>query len=351
MAVAANTAIVALTAGGAMLADKIALHLQAELYLPTRLKEVIHLSTPTYYFDDFSQCVKQLFSSRNQLIFIMATGIVVRKIADLLVDKQVDPAVVVMDERANFAISLLSGHHGGANKLARQLSLISGARPVITTATDVCGKGAVDLLAQSLQCNVYPAQEIKTFNRLLVEDQPVNLYSQWPLPVGLNLEGFLLQSWTDNVDLTPPAVVITNRLVPQTTNIIKLRPQNLVVGIGCRRGVTMDEVISAIKSVLTNYELSFYSVKQIATVDLKDNEQGLLAAAAKLKVPIEFVAKKQILGLAGQYQHSDKVQEKIGVGAVCEPAAMIVSRQGKLIVKKQIIGRVTVAVAEQALWW
>jgi cobalt-precorrin 5A hydrolase len=352
MVTAAKVAVVALTAGGAMLANKIAHQLKTEVYVPTRLyKKTIQTSMSVHYFDDFDQCVEQIFGYHRQLIFIMATGIVVRKIAPLLNNKQVDPAVVVMDERANFAISLLSGHQGGANQLAHQVALITGATPVVTTATDVCHRGAVDVLAQKLRCNVYPLRRVKVFNRLLVENQMVNLYCQWPLPTGLNHRGLSLQVWSENIAPFLPAVIITNKLIPHSEDVIKLRPRNLVVGIGCRRGVTANEVIAAIKFVFARYRLSLLSLKQVASVDLKYDEKGLLEATANLKVPITFVTKSEITSLAGQYHESDIVKKKIGVGAVCEPSALIVSGQGKLIVAKQILGRVTVAVAEQALWW
>lgn len=351
MVTVANIAVVALTAGGAKLANKIAHRFRAEVYLPVRLKEITDTLTSVHYFDHFDRCVEQVFVRHRQLIFIMATGIVVRKIAPLLVNKQVDPAVVVVDERANFVISLLSGHQGGANDLAHQVALISGATPVITTATDVCRKGAVDVLAKALQCSIYPVKRVKIFNRLLVENQRVNLYCQWPLPSHLNLKGLSLQPWSENIALEPPSVIITNRLIPYHNEIIKLRPRNLVVGIGCRRGVTAKEVIAAIKFVFARYKLSLLSLKQIASVDIKQDEQGLLEATANLKVPIKFVTRTQINNLAGQYNESDIVRKKIGVGAVCEPSALIVSEQGRLIVTKHILGRVTVAVAEQALWW
>lgn len=348
MATAVNIAVVALTAGGASLAERISRQLGVRVYLPVRLKEITSMSA--FYFDNFDLCVEQIFKSHRQLIFIMATGIVVRKLAALLVNKRKDPAVVVMDERANFAISLLSGHYGGANKLANQMAQLTGATPVITTATDVCQRGAVDLLAQKLQCHISPVAKIKVFNRLLVENENINLYSQWLLPVNLNLKGLTQQAWSKNLAIIPPAVIITNRLVPTGRDIIKLRPRNLVVGIGCRRGVTAGEVMAAVKQVFTQRKLSLLSLKKIATVDLKHDEEGLLRAAAYLKTPLAFVTRDQIASIADQYSHSRIVKKKIGVGAVCEPTAIIASHQGQLIVPKQILGRITVAVAEQVSW-
>ena len=97
-------------------------------------------------FDKLKSLLAKAFLGKNPLICIMATGIVVRYLAPLLQGKDVDPAVVVVDEAGRFAISLLSGHLGGANELARTVGNLIGATPVITTATDVQGLPALDTL-------------------------------------------------------------------------------------------------------------------------------------------------------------------------------------------------------------
>lgn len=344
-----KTAVLALTFGGAQLARRLAGLLEnVDLFLPQRLAggEV----RDALYFEDWQQTVAEVFGGYRRLIFIMATGIVVRTLAPLLQSKQSDPAVLVLDERGQFVISLLSGHVGGANALARQVAGLLGSTPVITTATDVQGVPAVDLLAQALQCEVYPKGLLKVFNRLLVEGERVNLYCQWPLPSGFD-QGFhpiSAKEWGSPY----PTVNITNRRLSRGQGLrLLLRPRNLVAGVGCRKGVSGEQIIAALKTAFRQAECSLLSLGALATVDLKMKEPGLQQAARYFRVPLVEVTREQIQQLNGNFTPSDFVQQQIGVGGVCEPAAMIASARGQLILPKQKLGPVTVALAEARLWW
>ncbi|AQS60075.1 cobalt-precorrin 5A hydrolase [Desulforamulus ferrireducens] len=346
-----SIAVLALTAGGAQLARNLARELdKVHLYLPMRLQHPANIKDITY-FTDWRQTARDVFQHHRQIVFIMACGIVVRTLAPWLTDKGKDPAVVVMDERGQYAISLLSGHVGGANELAQQVARVTGGTPVITTATDVNGAPAVDLLAQQLSCTVYPASRVKLFNRWLAEGERVKLYSRWPLPADLQ-QGFAYLDTLDQVPGSGPIIYLTNQLVPATGQPrLLLRPRNLVVGIGCRQGVTLGQVITAVKTACKLGGFSLLSLACLATVDLKLQEPALQQAAAYFKVPLVAVAREEIAKLEGQFTPSDFVRQKIGVGGVCEPAAMLASNGGQIMVTKQKLGPVTVAIAEARLWW
>lgn len=352
MAIAAesNTAILALTAGGARLAQRLAGFLgDVRLYLPRRLAQE-DAAGCVCYFDSWQQAVTEAFKHQRRLIFIMASGIVVRTLAPLLTSKKTDPAVLVLDEQGQFVISLLSGHLGGANLLAEQVAKLLGATAVITTATDVKGVPALDLLAQQLECDVYPANLVKVFNRLLVEGETVNIFSQWPLQESLRL-GFNNLT-NEQLGGEQPTVYITNRRLPGTRGLrAVLRPRNLVVGMGCRKGVSREQVISAVKGAFRMAGLSLLSLRAIATVDLKMQEAGLQQAARYFKVPLLEVTREEIQSLDGCFTPSEFVKKQIGVGGVCEPTALVISGRGKLILAKQKMGPVTVAIAEAKLWW
>lgn len=351
MAVESNTAVLALTAGGASLALRLAGKLKAAVYLPERLSKAFNNERYVIYFDNWQEAAVEAFRKHRGLIFIMAAGIVVRTLAPLLQSKHCDPAVVVIDEAGKFAVSLLGGHRGGANDLARRAAELCGATPVITTATDVRGKMAVDVLGEKLGCTVYPPGRVKFFNRLLAEEEKVSLYSQWPLPEELT-RGMQVQKWDDAADWgKSPSVIVTNReLKPEGENYILLIPLNLVVGVGCRRGVNYQDITGAIIEALSRYKFSVKAIKALASIDIKRNEQGLIKAAEELGVPLHFVTREEINNLDGKYAESDKVRKRIGVGGVCEPAAIQVSR-GKLVIPKQVMGQVTVAAAEQPFMW
>lgn len=346
-----RVAVLALTRGGARLAARLEKGMEnVHLYLPRRL-EGNELPVPAVFFDRWQQAVSEVFSRYSRIIFIMATGIVVRTLAPLLDSKKTDPAVLVLDEKGRFTISLLSGHLGGANDLARQVARVLGGTAVITTATDVTGTQALDLLGKELDCQVYPYSLIKQFNRLMVEGERVALYSQWPLNQE-HRQGFTYALMEEKLPEKSPAVYITNQRVhPQQQPRLLLRPRNLVAGVGCRRGVSMDQIVRAVKAAFKQGGLSLLSLKALATVVIKINEPGLVQAAQYFKVPLAEVTRDQIESLSGQFTPSDFVKESIGVGGVCEPAAIAASGQGKIKVPKLKFGPVTVAVAEARLWW
>lgn len=344
-------AVLALTSGGARLASSLEqLITDVQLLLPNRLISKDY-SPNTVFFDNWQQAVRDAFNNYRYLIFIMATGIVVRTLAPLVESKKTDPAVLVMDEKGQFVISLLSGHLGGANGLANKVANLVGGTAVITTATDVRGVPALEMLAQELDCAIYPGSKVKTFNRLLVEGERVLLHSQWPLgtqfTAGFN---YVTGEVTDTKE--EPVVYITNKIINyRSSQRLMLRPCNLVAGVGCRKGVSREQVVSAVKAGLKMGGFSILSLKAIATVDLKMQEPGLIEAAKFFKIPLVEVTREQIASLAGQFTPSDFVKEKIGVGGVCEPAAMTASGMGQIRVPKQKLGPVTVAIAEARLWW
>ncbi len=344
-----NTAVLALTAGGVVQAKKVAARMNASLFLPERFrpeKNVVEGFTDNiHYFCQFKETVTDLFNNYKALVFIMATGIVVRTIASLMESKYTDPAVVVMDEAGQFTISLISGHVGGANLLARRLAGLTGATPVITTATDVEGTPAVDILASQLNCVPFPRPMVKQFNRALAEGDPVRLSSRWTLPEEI-IQQFNMASLKDD-DLQ----VIVDRAPGKEEGPLYLLPRNLVIGIGCRRGVPGELIVDAVEKVLAGIPAGHQRVKSLATVDIKKDEEGIKYAAELYGVPVEIISRTDIEKLTGTFEESEFVKKTVGVGGVCEPAAMLACNQGRVVVPKRKMKAVTVAVAEEKLWW
>lgn len=167
-----HIAIYAITENGVNLAAKLAENLRnSQMFFPARFKSDIQ----AVWFEkgEFSSVLQNNWNQFEAHIFIMATGIVVRKISSLLKDKTLDPAVVVCDEKGNYAISLLSGHIGGANRLTQQVAEVLGGQAVITTATDVQGLMAFDELAAIQGWEVQNPENIKILNSLLLENKPI----------------------------------------------------------------------------------------------------------------------------------------------------------------------------------
>jgi len=351
-------AIICLTNQGYSIADSLkSKSLQfckedVDIYAP----EKIFVSREDFIkYNSLSETVKDIFPRYKKIIFIMALGIVVRVIAPLIKDKTSDPAVVVIDEAGRHVISVLSGHLGGANNLARDIANALDAEPVITTATDVWGLPAVDELARENKFAIEPVSAIKGANSAIINGKSIHIYSDIPLMLK-NYQQIKLYGINDYPKLCQQAgynVIITNRIVNNyCSNTINLRPQNLVMGIGCRSGTTSKELHQAIKSALIICKRSELSLRALATIDRKAGEQGLILVSRLLNLPIISFSVAQIDSLIRSgfqsANFSNFVQQAVGVPAVSEPAAILASRKGELILPKIKFRGITIAIAEDA---
>lgn len=267
----------------------------------------------------------------------MAAGIVVRTLAPLLDDKRRDPAVVVCDEHGQFAVSLLSGHLGGGNELAEQVSAITGGQAVITTASDVLGKTALDLWARDLDLVAADKEGLTRAMGKLVNYGVATVSSSTSLPE--LPEDLLRQDTAETADL-----VITARTDLQTTGAL-LHPKTLVAGIGCNRNTPAREIEEALQQACEEHGLARQSVARLASIDLKKDEQGLLAFAGQHQLPIDFFHRDQLNGVDG-VSTSAAVLRATGAKGVAEPAAVLGAGGGRLLVKKMKWPNVTVAIAE-----
>ena len=221
-------------------------------------------------FDSVHEITTRLFYDTDALIFIGACGIVVRAIAPHIKSKLTDPAVVVCDETGRFAVSLLAGHVGGANRLTEEVAAAIGAIPVITTASD--------------------------------------------------------------------ASAVTDGVLPV---------KNLVLGIGCRRGISAEIIERTVTILLWDHRIPLVRVVETATIDVKKEEDGLLRFAAAHELPLRFYTASELAAVQGEFTSSERVLHAVGVDNVCERAAVLCGGKGKLILKKNAKDGVTVAVFEK----
>jgi cobalt-precorrin 5A hydrolase len=292
---------------------------------------------------DLSTFTAQLFDRHKTLVYIMATGIVVRSIALHLVDKTVDPAVVVLDEKGQFAISLLSGHLGGANAVASEIAGTMGATAVITTASDVQGMPSVDMIAQKHQLIIDSMHDAKILTAMTVNGQKVG----WRNDSLLNLPCYYP---CDEID-AEGLVVVSNRTdLAEKVLSAQLIPQNIIVGVGCRRGIPGQQIIDFVTEQLQLNSISEMSIRQLASIDIKSDEQGVLDAAAHFGVPAVFVETTEIEKIEHDFSSSVFVKSQVGVSGVCEPAAFIAGgRTGEFISRKKSKEGITVAIFESAV--
>ena len=284
-------------------------------------------------------------------IFIMATGIVVRQIAPLLRGKTEDPAVVVCDEKGHFSISLLSGHIGGANRLARKTAAIFNGEAVITTATDVQGLEAIDEIAARKYFKIVNPEAIKEINGLLLARKKIAIigHSFWSKTICAHFDDRVVEWSSATLPEQNEAGIAGVVLIDKNNNPLPglpalfLQSPKVVVGIGCRRQTPMNEIEEAVTSVLADHGISWSKIVEIVSIDLKKDEQGLLDFAAEKKVPIRFFSAAELENIKVP-SPSAKVEAVTGSASVSEAAAIVAGR-GELLVKKHKFTRVTVAVA------
>lgn len=351
-----RVAVVAITRNGALLGKRLRDGLPGtELHVSSRYAGQAGRERSTFDPGELRDVLTALWGEVDGFVLIMATGIVVRMIAPLLESKQSDPAVVVMDDAGRFAISLLSGHLGGGNELAERCAFISGARAVVTTATDANGLPSFDMLAKEQGWVIDDISRVKTLNRLLLDDEEIAVVD----PTGQTRCWFHGRGRLTFHDTYAEAVArraggylfVTNRHLPPQTcpdNLLILRPRNLVLGIGCNRGTPADEIEEFVCAHLKRIFVSLKSVSRIATAEAKRDEAGLLDFAERHGIPLEFYGSDQLNGVACPTPPSEYVQAAIGAAGVAEPAALLASGGGRLMLKKVKSPNVTLAVAEIA---
>lgn len=273
------------------------------------------------------------FAQADALIFVGAVGIAVRAIAPHCKSKASDPAVVVLDECGRFAVPILSGHLGGANELARRLAAVCGAVPVITTATDANGVFAVDEWARHQNCAVLEPERIKKVSGALLAGRTVRFASDWPIagspPAGLA------------EDAAAPELALT--LCP-AGDALHLVPRIGVLGVGCRRGTSADTLAEAFAAFCAQAGFAPQCIAAAASIDLKQNEAGLLAFCQSRGWPVEFFTAEQLRQAPGSFTPSAFVQSVTGVDNVCERAAVLAAG-GPLVFHKFARTGVTFALA------
>jgi cobalt-precorrin 5A hydrolase len=343
-----KTAVVSLTLRGAELAFKIGRQMKTDIYMKKQFTEKYVLNDKNaliHPVTDFSTLIEKLFKNYDALVFVMACGIVVRSIAPYIKDKVSDPAVLVVDEKGQHVISLLSGHIGGANKLANDVAQMTGGVPVITTATDINDVIAFDMFATKNNCQIENLKDLKYISSELVNGGKVGFYTD------CSVRGI----WPGNViEDQPPGnfkygVALTNELnIPyKAEKLLALRPKNLVLGIGCRKGTPVQLIASAVEDFLRRNNKSLLSVKYLASIDLKKEETGIVEFCVRKGLEFRTFSAEAIKSIEDKFDLSLFVKKSVGVGSVSEACAVLGGDNARLICPKTIYKAITLALAEE----
>ncbi|MFZ5989664.1 MAG: cobalt-precorrin 5A hydrolase [Bacillota bacterium] len=344
-------AVISLTQNGADLAVKLGSSIEADIYVKSEyashygsLYKGCSIHPVGEIFGDF---VGSLFESCDALVFIMACGIVVRSIAPYIKDKRTDPAVVVLDEKGKFVISLLSGHIGGANALAGEISLVTGGTPVITTATDVNDTVAFDVFAKQNDCIIENFEELKYISSELVNNNKVYFYCDHDIQGDLP-ENLIKLKGSGCID-KENAVVLSSKTDFEVSSrkAVFIRPRNLILGIGCRKGILKENVEVAVRDFMDKNKRSMASIKCLATIELKKDEQGLLEFCREHGLYLSTVSTDRVKEVEDSYTRSEFVKGKVGVSSVAEPCAVLSGKNARLICKKKVYRGITLALSEE----
>lgn len=354
-----DIAIVAITRKGVALGRRLKpLFPGSQLYLPERF--AVGATAGEHAFAlPVKEIVREVFDLYRHLILIMAVGAAVRLLASEIRGKHEDPGVVVVDEKGTFAVSLLSGHAGDANELAKRVAHSLHTQPVVTTASEVSGTIAVDLLGKEYGWELENGDNVTRVAASLVNGDRVGIYQdagerKWwqkgvPLPDNIHIFTSIEAIKGANCQA---ALIITDRILDEDyqaflpAHALIYRPRSLVVGMGCNRGTKAPAIEKAVTQLFAEHGLSFKSIRNIATIDLKKNEAGLLQFAQKYGLPIEYFDKETLSQVAFPSEPSATALKQVGTPAVSETAALVSSRNSCLIIPKVSYDRtVSLAVA------
>lgn len=278
-------------------------------------------------------------------IFVGAVGIAIRHIAPWVADKYTDSAVLCTDEKGKYVIPMLSGHMGGAVKFAGMLANSLDAVAVITTATDLQNKFAVDVFAKENHLSIESRSLAKEISAAVLRNETVGFYSSFPvnghIPEDLQVCGSFEELCRQPLGIAVMDAIGKER--KKVKNILYLIPQNLVIGMGCRRGVKKEHLKQKLEELLENLGVSNEQIEAFVSIDLKQDEAGILELAEEYRVPFITYTAEELREVEGVSSHSKFVEQITGVDNVCERAAKRYALGGEVIQQKIKMDGVTCA--------
>ena len=360
-----KTAIIALTRNGARMARALAGSLDRDhaLFIDRRFRKD----------DDSGEAfdlplwpvVKRAFAGYSSLVLFLSAGASIRLLAPLLESKQIDPAVVCVDDAGSFCVSLISGHVGGADQLAQEVAVCLGARAVVTSASHASGTLAVDLLGREFGWRLKAdSTTITRASAAVINGQPIGIWQGagepgwWPdgkplpgnIAVYATLEDLAASACATALIISDTTSDLETLLADKIT--VVYRPRSLVIGMGCRRGVPVEELESLLAEALRENGLSAECLAEIATAEIKRGEPGLEQLAERHGVPLSFLQANELNGVfktnpGAITSKSERAHGLVGVWGVAEPAALLTAGASELLVNREKTTRATIAIARK----
>ena len=346
-----NVSVLAITKNGVNIGGKLKeLFPNWNIFAPSKLSN--ENKSITWYSEPTSDKIIELFKNSNALICLFSLGAVIRLIAPHLKDKKTDPAVIVIDDKMTFVISVLSGHIGGANELTQEISEKLNALPVITTAADVNKTIVVDLVGRQFGWKIDDETTVTKISAHMVNSEPIGVFQQtgntkWykELPKNVTIYDNLeeLKKSNSKAHLIISDAIIDNELAQES---VIYRPQSLVIGIGLHWDTTKDTIREGIEYCLEKFNLSSKCIAKLVSIKKPEDVQGLIDLGKEMKIPVEYVDREELSEIITP-NPSSTVKAFEGTASVSEAAAIKVSN-GKLIVEKQKFPpNLTIAIARK----
>ncbi len=333
-----KTSVLAITKNGVNIGENLKkLFPDCSVFAPSKLTtEAVGI---TWYSEPTTEKIIELFQNNNALICIFSLGAVIRLIAPYLKDKKTDPAVIVIDDKTNFVISVLSGHIGGANELTEEIAKKLGALPVITTAADVNKTIAVDLVGREFNWKIDDDSTVTKISAHMVNEEPIgvfqetgekNWYKKLPKNVVIykNMED--LKKSNSKAHLIISDKTIDDEIIKES---VIYRPPSLVIGIGLHWDTSKDTIREGVEFCLEKFKLNSKSIAKLVSIKKPEDVQGLIDLGKEIGIPIEYVNREDLAEISTP-NPSETVKAFEGTASVSEAAAIKVSK-GQLIVEKQ----------------
>lgn len=333
-----KVSVLAITKNGIKIGIELKKHFPNwEIFAPSKFsdsnKEIV------WYSDSTSEKIVELFKNNDAIICLFSLGAVIRLIAPYLKDKKTDPAVIVIDDKTSFVISVLSGHLGGANELTQTIAQKLNATPVITTAADVNKTIAVDLVGRELGWKIEDDSTVTKISAFMVNEEKIGIFQDagkrnWMKEFPKNVKIYQSLEEMEKSD-SKGFLIISDKVLEGDflKNSVVYRPPSLVVGIGLHWDTSKENIKEGLDLCLQKFKLSEKSISKLVSIKKPEDVKGLVDIGKEMRITVEYVNREDLADVSTP-NPSDTVKAFEGTASVSEAAAIKVSG-GKLIVEKQ----------------
>jgi len=333
-----KVSILAITKNGIKIGIELKKHFPNwEIFAPSKFsdsnKEI------AWYSDSTSEKIVELFKNNDAIICLFSLGAVIRLIAPYLKDKKTDPAVIVIDDKTSFVISVLSGHLGGANELTQTIAQKLNATPVVTTAAEVNKTIAVDLVGREFGWKIEDDSTVTKISAFMVNEEKIGIFQDagkrnWMKEFPKNVKIYQSLEEMEKSD-SKGFLIISDKVLEGDflKNSVVYRPPSLVVGIGLHWDTSKENIKEGLDFCLQKFKLSEKSISKLVSIKKPEDVKGLVDIGKEMRITVEYVNREDLAGVSTP-NPSDTVKAFEGTASVSEAAAIKVSG-GKLIVEKQ----------------